>query len=169
MRAGLVAALLVLVPFAAKAQDSPFTADSDFPAFAGLRGSLAFATSVKTTVPTTPPTALRASSSTPAAALPSIYIGMRGCPYGFKAELEGLCRHCRSGQRRGQQCLGQRQRLWPDGGADAEPVLGHSGERFPGAALYRGRAWSYGWTGNQPAQRGRGPAPAPICTATIGG
>jgi opacity protein-like surface antigen len=100
MRVGFAATLLLLVPLSAAAQDSGFGyrfepgPDSDFPAFAGLRGSLAFATSVRTTVPTTPPTSLRASFNTGGGA--SVYIGMR-LPYGFKAELEGLYRNQKLG------------------------------------------------------------------------
>lgn len=100
MRVGFAAALLLLVPLSAAAQDSGFGycfepgPDSNFPTFAGLRGSLAFATSVKTNVPTTPPTSLRASFNTGGGA--SVYIGMR-LPYGFKAELEGLYRNQKLG------------------------------------------------------------------------
>ena len=97
MRTGVVlAALLLVVPLTAAAQedgagdpsDSPW--DSSLPRFAGLRGSFAFINSASTSVPATPPTGLRASFDNGGGG--SVYVGAR-LPEGFRVELEGLYRY----------------------------------------------------------------------------
>ncbi len=72
--------LSLAMPGAAAAQDV-------FPGFAGLRGSLAFATTVSTNVPGTPATALKGKSDLGGGG--SLYYGMR-LGNGFRVELEGL-------------------------------------------------------------------------------
>ena len=101
MRANVlaVAALTVLTALPALAQDDGYgysfhegMAPGTWPVqgFAGLRGSLAFSGTTATTVPTTTPTALRASYNTGGGS--SIYIGTR-LPLGLKLEVEGLWRY----------------------------------------------------------------------------
>ena len=93
MRMGLVvAALLLLVPVAAAAQDAYETdGDSGLPNFAGLRGSMAFTGHAQTNVPTSPSsTALRPSFDVGGGG--SVYVGTR-LPAGFRVELEGLYRY----------------------------------------------------------------------------
>ena len=91
-----LAGLLLLVPVAAAAQDDGYgyrydpAGDSGLPAFAGLRGSYAFTGRASTTVPTAPPTPLRASFNTGGGG--SVYAGVR-LPAGFRVELEGLYRY----------------------------------------------------------------------------
>ena len=96
MRAGFgLAALLLVVPLTAAAQDDGYgyrydpAGDSGLSSFAGLRGSLAFTSKASTSVPTTPPTSLRASSDIGGG---SIYVGTR-LPLGLRLELEALYRY----------------------------------------------------------------------------
>jgi opacity protein-like surface antigen len=98
MRAGIVAAVLLLVPVTAGAQEDGAQEDGDNydpvwdssqPSYAGLRGSLAFGTA-GTTIPSAPPTRLRGSSDNSAGG--SIYIGTQ-LPLGLRVELEVLYRY----------------------------------------------------------------------------
>jgi opacity protein-like surface antigen len=94
-----LAAFIVLGALPALAQDDGYgysfhegMAPGTWPiqGFAGLRGSFAFSGTTATTVPTAPPTQLRAAYNTGGGS--SIYIGTR-LPLGLKLELEGMYRY----------------------------------------------------------------------------
>jgi opacity protein-like surface antigen len=96
VRGGWIAALVLAAAAPAWAQDTGygyrFRTDSDpgISAYAGLRGSLAFSGNAKTTIPTTPPAALRASYNTGGGG--SVFLGAK-LPFGLRLEAEGLVRY----------------------------------------------------------------------------
>jgi opacity protein-like surface antigen len=91
MRSILAASLaLISASIAATYADEYSDTKSGYDSFTGLRGSLAFDSSVKAHANLTPPLALKANTGVGGGG--SVYWGTR-LPYGFKAELELLYRY----------------------------------------------------------------------------